>query len=391
MSSNAEAHFPFHFRHCYHSHGWGSHYYGGYSSFSIGYSPRIYSTSFYSSGFCSPSYYRTSYFAPSYYYTPTYCTPSYLAPVYYTPSYFAPTYYYAPAFDPCNAWSSVQPRTHYSDTSFTAANSAASRVTNAYAASRANTQSSLAMVNRNSPLTMPARGLDERVFAERVPQERSILAGLPVSKVEGADQVARVHEVDGLETLTKRGTTVVAKKPALVQPYSPIWTKAAVGIVDDMVAAGEFEHAYSSCKSMDRVTQAKGAGVYLRQALMSYFADGATSGSTVQPSTDDTLNRLATACEFGSNLLPDELSKSSLHDYFAHCSVDVSKNMDELSKRVLESGSGSGKELLLLAALLKLDGQSDRAKLFATEVESRLSTNESQRWLKVLEVCLTNQ
>ena len=152
-----------------------------------------------------------------------------------------------------------------------------------------------------------------------------------------------------------------------------------------MVAAGELDHAHSSCKSMERITQPKGAGVYLRQALLSYFSADASSAA---PSMIEILKLLELACEAGSQVQPTELPKDSLQDYFAACKVDVTGKLELLSKSVLESPNNSGGELLLLAALLKLDGQYDRAKLFANEVEEQFARAGAFRWHSLLNVCL---
>ena len=85
---------------------------------------------------------------------------------------------------------------------------------------------------------------------------------------------------------------------------------------------------------------------------------------------------------------PSELSKGSLQDYFAACRVDLDGKLELLSKSVLESPNSSGNELLLLAAWLKLDGQQDRAKLFATEVEQQFDKAGTFRWHSLLEACL---
>ena len=179
---------------------------------------------------------------------------------------------------------------------------------------------------------------------------------------------------------------LVSRKPILLQPYSPIWTKAAVGIVDDMVAAGELDHAHSSCKSMERITQPKGSGVYLRQALLNYFSTDANV--TQSSSTDEILQLLDLACAAGSQVQPSELAKDSLGDYFSACLVDVNGTMERLSKSVLELPNNSGRELLLLSALLKLDGQPERAKLFANEVKEQVANSGSFRWNSLLEACL---
>lgn len=329
MQSQAYGHFPFHHHHgCFSSSGWGSHYYGGYSSFYGLRSSYYYPSVSFSIGY-TPRYYSANYYPPTYF-----------APVYYPPVYYAPAYY------PCSSWSSVQ------------------------------TNVGFPIAKNNFPQTSNANW-----FAAGN-QVNTPLASLPVSKINSLTKVAK--ESDVIEN--QRGLRLVSNKPSLLQPYSPIWTKAAVGIVDDMVAAGELDHAHSSCTSMERITQPKGAGVYLRQALLKVFAN---DGSPAQkPSTDEILRLLELACEAGSQVLPNELSKDSLQDYFAACLIDVNAKLEQLSQSVLESPNKSGNELLLLSALLKLDGQADRAKLFASEVEEQVAKSVSFRWKSLLDSCL---
>ncbi len=347
MDSQSFAHSPFHHHHGgfgyrggfgFHGgfgyHGWGSSYCGGYSSF-YGLRSSYYYPS-YSIGY-APKYYSVNY------YTPTYFAPVYYAPTYYAPAYYPPIYY-APA---CNTWSNVNYNVGFPVAS---SSSPAFQVT--------------------SPLAMKSRAI----------QSKTPLPGI---------QVAKVNQPNGLEKETRvdePGIQLVSHKPVLLQPYSPIWTKAAVGIVDDMIAAGELDNAHSSCKSMERIKQSKGAGVYLRQALLNYFSSDASSFQN--PSTEEVLNQLELACEAGSQVQPSELNKKSLHDYFAACSVDVTGSMERLSKSVLESPNHSGRDLLLLSALLKLDRQEDMARLFAREVNELATKSGSFRWNRLLEVCL---
>ncbi len=342
MESPALGHFPFHHHHgCYSSFGWGSHYYGGYSSFYGLSSSYYYPSLSYSFGY-TPRCYSVNYY-----------TPTYFAPVYYSPVYYAPAYY------PCSSWSSVQTGVGFpvASNSFPPASTAKWFATSNQA---------------NSPIAPQARTF----------QTNSPLSGIPVSKIDSHSQATKVSKA----AINEPGIRLVSNKPALLQPYSPIWTKAAVGIVDDMVAAGELDHALSSCKSMERITQPKGAGVYLRQALLKYFSNDGDSAQ--KPSTDEILRLLELACEAGSQMLPSELSKDSLNDYFAACLVDVNGKLEQLSQSVLESPNHSGRELLLLSALLKLDGQADRAKLFASEVQEQVAKSGSFRWNSLLDACL---
>ena len=346
LESRAFAHHPFHqHHHC----GWGGHYYGGYSSFYSSYS--------YSFPSCRifPRYYSVSYYTPTYF-APVYYTPTYYAPTYYGPSYYAPTYY-APNCYP-NSWSGVR-----QNAGFPIANTNTNRAfqSNSFAANK-----------------MVSNAL---VMQTREPQSR-ILGGIPIAKLDSIEET-----VDSVKKETRdQGIFLVSNKPAILQPYSPVWTKAAVGIVDDMVARGDLDDAYSSCKSMERITQPKGAGVYLRQALLSYFSIEVDEAK--KPSTDDVLKLFELACEGGSMLQPSELAKDSLQDYFVACTVDVNRTLESLSKSVLDSSNQSGQDLLLLAALLKLEGQDDRARLFATEVKEQASMSNVIRWNAIFDVCL---
>jgi hypothetical protein len=176
------------------------------------------------------------------------------------------------------------------------------------------------------------------------------------------------------------GSRFVAQKPALLQPYSPIWTEAANGLVDDMIANGQLANAAASCKGMEKIEQPKGAGVYLRQALISYFE----TAQNPSASTEEVLDLLEKACQAGSQLQPSELSKKSLGEYFEACNVDVESSMEQLSRWILENPGKSGRELMLLTALLKIDGQADRARLFADEAEQLAVKSGTFRWANLL-------
>jgi hypothetical protein len=192
-------------------------------------------------------------------------------------------------------------------------------------------------------------------------------------------ELASSEIVLGAEPIAS-GSRFVAQKPALLQPYSPIWTEAANGLVDDMVANGQLANAAASCKGMEKIEQPKGSGVYLRQAVLSYF-EAEQSGAA---STEQVLDLLEQACQAGSLLQPSELSKKSLSDYLKACDVDVEKSMEKLSQVILENPGKSGRELMLLTALLKLDGQADRARMFADEAEQLAVKSGTFRWANVL-------
>ncbi|MEQ1826014.1 MAG: hypothetical protein ABL921_08705 [Pirellula sp.] len=338
----AEAHSPFIRYHHHLGHGLLGHRHFGYFapgySFYYGYRPLVYRS--YSIGFYSSPYYSSYY--PSYY--PAYCAPSYYS---YSVPYFswpAATFYQPVCANPWNGASSILVQNALTQNTL---------VSNHHV-------NTTPLVLRPDPDPQPVKLASAVVADDNVPALNA--------ETQSQDQTPRL---------------MVTKKPRLLQPYSPIWTKAAVGLVDNMIEAGQFEDACSSCRSMEKIAQSKGAGVYLRQGLTTYFSKAAHDSVTLERSLDF----LNDACLAGSALLPSELESDSLSRYFAACStVDVRIALDQLSKNVLEQPDSSAKDLILLAALLKLDGQSDRAKLFAEE--SYKLAARKHRWDGIVAVCM---
>jgi hypothetical protein len=187
--------------------------------------------------------------------------------------------------------------------------------------------------------------------------------------------------------------TVSAKKPAVsqltstegirvVKPYTPIWTESAIGLIDAMIAEGDVDTALASCHRMEKIPDSKGPGIYLRHGLFEQFL--ASRGGS-ESSSSRVLNLLNEACANGSYLEAREIGKDSITEYFANAKIDVADELEKLSKRVLDDSSNSIGDLLLLSALLKLDGQSDRAVLFANEVQNQVAGQPSFQWRKLLD------
>ena len=359
MTSVADAHHP-HFRHCGHFGFRHSGFALGYTSF--GFSP--YWNSGFSTSFCGFG-------------SPFFCAPRFhCAPRFYTYSYAVPyisvpinTYYFEPACPPL--WSGV----NYGSALPLAANHAAPVAPAWATASWPRTAQANIRLASKAP-TMPA----SRAALVSQTKQPSVSRGLSADA-----PLMMLRDASGLDNSAdlQAGIRYVANKPVGLQPYSPIWTQAAVGLVDDMIQEGRFEDAQLSCKAMEKIEQTKGAGVYLRQALLNYFSQDSSSIA----STDDVLNLLNEACAAGSELKPSELSKESLSDYFSACSVDVSRSMELLSKKILDNPAKAGREMLLLTALLKMDGQIERAKLFAGEADQLASKSTAFHWNSLLAVC----
>jgi hypothetical protein len=343
----ANAHFPIVRHHWNHWHGGYGHYgyrHYGYRSFGY-YAPSV---SFYTYPLAYRSYSVGYYNWPLYYstYSPVYCWPGY-----YYSSYSAPYITWPTSF-------------HYQPMFF---------------ASSRSTSSQSAESGVGAHVAM--RGLASQNAQESVPvmlRDRSQEPASPWARL-----VSAPSEMEPSHNFEK----VVRLKPSAtqtVQPYTPIWTKAAIGSVDDMVSEGRLSDAAASCRAMERVAQTKAGGVYLRQAITSVFAE--RSLNSVK--TEHVLDLLNDACLVGSNLQGDELPRGTLTDYLSACDADVSNTLEQLSERCLASPETATQELVLLSVMLRLDGQAERASLFASEAME--AKNRNQRWNALIKVVATS-
>ncbi len=172
-----------------------------------------------------------------------------------------------------------------------------------------------------------------------------------------------------------------------VTPYSPIWTEAAVGLIDDMMARGEWEIAYHSCQRMEKIQSPKNHRVVLRQAVLDLVANRNTMSD---PSLEHALELFNEAAGVGSELAPTELPGGSLASYLKASAIELDPLLDALSRRVLEEPESSGREMLVLSVLLNLDGQPERAALFTRETRSLAALSSTFRWQSVMQALDSN-
>lgn len=173
---------------------------------------------------------------------------------------------------------------------------------------------------------------------------------------------------------------VVVAKPAIkpLSSTSSVWSDSAIGLVDEMVLAGDMPSALRSCDAMASNRQPMNKGIYLRHAILKLF--------TPETETDlqkvlDLLNMSAAA---GGEIVPSELGVSTLRDYLEPSRVGLQESLNQFSQNALEGKTDGAADLLLIATLLKLDGQSERCKLFASEAFDRAAASESFAWHSLL-------
>lgn len=344
-----------------HYHGYG-HYYGGWGGYyGFGFAPIYTSVYSYSYSYrpyrpiinrvCRPwaswgSYY--SFYGPSIYPSIYYSHAPYYSyrvsvPVYVAPTFVEPIYYDVPYCDGTTfptTFLSTQARSPYEPIGQLALNDLKSKA--------ATPEISPFIARNDSHANVPTRLVSAETITSMKPEVRD---------------------------LTSQDSIRVVK------PYTPVWSESAIGLIDSMIAEGDIGTALASCVRMEKIPDAKGSGVYLRHALFEQFdSNNAASPARV-------LDLLNDACAAGSQLNGTELPKGSVQAYLATVRIDVTETMNQLSRKVLESDANTAntaEELLLLAALLKLEGQNERAALFANEVSEQFAKTSDRRWSFIL-------
>ncbi len=319
----------------------------------------------------------------SYYALPTGCWPSYSyysAPVTFYPHVIYSPIIYSPAFTTIDCFS--QSSTVAAPTTFTTGyaspvdarySRAVSNPTPRFSGSPTNPTLQTATAN-------PARFAPTRWAAASHPAPSASPAS---SSALSTSSVLVSSDTRRKVRMANPGSTLVTKSdaPRPIQPYSPIWTESAVGLLDDLMDRGEWAIATESSQRLEKIPSALTQSVLLRQAIFELV----THRDTLTTSElERVLHKLDYATIEGSELLGTELRHGSISLYLEGSTIPLDSILDPLSKQAMEHPESSSKELLLIAALLTLDGQPERASVFAREARAQAAMEESFPWQSLL-------
>jgi hypothetical protein len=379
-SGDCSAHFP-HRNWC-----WGAGWYGGlhYSSY------RGFATS---RTFLYPSYGLHHYRPVVHYYRPMAIRPSYVNPwchvriQYYTPvQYCYPVQCYAPPVCvtpicsvPINAipdcpspLNSIQ--VGYAPLAYSRTVISNSRLEGLASASW-NKPSVASLRNTPSPYTpqpIESWQADRDEFAKMDSMGSEFLSVQPPIRL-----VSTEMELSKQRTPSR---SVLVAKPAIkpLTPTSVAWSDSANGIIDEMVLSGDMRSALNSCEAMANDRQPRSKGVYLRHAILKLFTP------ETETDVEKVLELLNMSAAAGCELQPSELGVSSLREYLEPSRISLQETLNQFSQNAMQNKTDSAADILMIATLLKLDGQSERAKLFATEAFEKASTSDNFVWHSLL-------
>jgi hypothetical protein len=139
---------------------------------------------------------------------------------------------------------------------------------------------------------------------------------------------------------------------------------------------------------MEKINATKHYSILIRHAVFELVAIrqivlDAESGAGLE-NLDRVLDLFELACAQGGTLHSESLGGKTMGAYLGASHVDADLMMESLSRRVLAQPTTSGREILLLATLLRLDGQGERADLFARESLSQSAMSDTFRWNHLL-------
>lgn len=152
-----------------------------------------------------------------------------------------------------------------------------------------------------------------------------------------------------------------------------IYLSPESSLIDEMVQAGNSYDAHQSLLNSSLASGRFDSSLQLRNAVLSLFA------SKEPIAVELILDRFNQACATGA-FLNDQALGMKISDYLSPCHIDVANTLNEFSKLALRNEEDSVSHLLIVATLLRLDGQSSRSKIFAQSAFEQASQKGNLQW-----------
>jgi hypothetical protein len=144
-------------------------------------------------------------------------------------------------------------------------------------------------------------------------------------------------------------------------------------LIDEMVRAGNSFEAHQTLRSFVSKSNAFDHSLQLRNAVLSLFA------SKDPIAVELVLDRFNEASAAGA-ILDERALGGKISDYLASSNIDVANTLNEFSKLALRSEETSVSQLLIVATILRLDGEQARSKVFAQAAFDQAAEMGSLQW-----------
>ena len=144
-------------------------------------------------------------------------------------------------------------------------------------------------------------------------------------------------------------------------------------LIDEMVRAGRSFEAHQTLQSFVSKSSAFDHSLQLRHAVLSLFA------SKDPIAVELVLDRFNEASAAGA-VLDERALGGKISDYLASSNIDVANTLNEFSKLALRSEGTNVSQLLIVATILRLDGERARSKVFAQAAFDQAAEMGSLQW-----------
>lgn len=165
------------------------------------------------------------------------------------------------------------------------------------------------------------------------------------------------------------------------QDLPGIYVSPESSLIDEMVQSGNSYDAHQSLLGSSLASGRFDSSLQLRNAVLSLFA------SKEPIAVELVLDRFNQACATGA-FLNDQALGMKISDYLAPCHIDVTNTLNEFSKLALRNEEDSVSHLLIVATLLRLDGQLARSKIFAQSAFDQASEKGNLQWNSLMTTLL---
>lgn len=168
---------------------------------------------------------------------------------------------------------------------------------------------------------------------------------------------------------TRQSLQVASSAPRIAYMPSNAWTNEAIALIDDMARQGGAAEGYAAAKQLMKSHSSLPGHFYTRVAIL---------GALNKADSAEVLGYLELAKINQADPNGNDLPGGSIRSFVATIpSGSMDKLLNSIASQALSKETDRKPELKVLASLLVMDGQSDRASRFANAIDAPVNNEPS--------------
>lgn len=168
---------------------------------------------------------------------------------------------------------------------------------------------------------------------------------------------------------TRQALQVASSAPRIAYKPSNAWTSEAIALIDDMARQGGAAEGYAAAKLLMRSHKSLPGHFYIRAAIL---------GALNKADSTEVLGYLELAKMNQADPNGNDLPGGSIRSFVASIpSGSMDKLLNTIASQALSKETDRKSELKVLASLLVMDGQLDRASRFANAIDAPMNNEPS--------------